>query len=414
MLLRLLRQTGQAGLLALATLLAACGGGGDPGTSTSTDSTGGQASSGLGQLAISLTDSQGCDYRSVWVTVEQVRIHQNNTADDGDGGWRELNLSPARRVDLLALRNGVFVDLGTVQLPTGKYTQVRLVLADNGSQLPYANQLDLGDGTAVALKTPSAQQSGLKLKVEVNVEPGQIGKLVLDFDPCRSVVKAGNSGRYNLKPVIRAYVNPTNDIEGYTVPGAIVSAQQGGVSLKSSTADAQGKFVLWPVDAGLYDVVITGVGLPNAVLVGVQVTGGRTTVSTASTPLRPVALEPNAPFRLVSGAVTVNSLGVNLIDADLRALQSVGTYPNSAMPLVLEAAATQANAEFGTYGFSLPTAAPQRAVWQAGFTAYTFTQEASQAGLYTIEARAAGFAVPELNGADIRLENDADVDFVFP
>jgi hypothetical protein len=73
MLFRLLRQTGQAGLLALATLLVACGGGSDPGTSTSTGSTGstgGQSSSGVGQLAISLTDSQGCDYRSVWVTVE--------------------------------------------------------------------------------------------------------------------------------------------------------------------------------------------------------------------------------------------------------------------------------------------------------------------------------------------------------
>jgi hypothetical protein len=414
MFLRLLRQAGQAGLLALAALLGACGGGSDSGNSTSAGSTGGQTPSGLGQLAISLTDSQGCDYKSVWVTVEQVRMHQSDTADDGDGGWRELNLSPARRVDLLELRNGVSVDLGTVQLPAGKYTQVRLVLAANGSAAPYANQLDLDDGTPVALKTPSAQQSGLKLKVEVHVEPGQTGKLVLDFDPCRSVVKAGNSGRYNLKPVIRAYVNPTNDIEGYTVPGAIVSAQQGGVGIKSTTADAQGKFVLWPVDAGSYDVVITGPELPNAVLTGVQVTGGRTTVSTASTPLLPAPLEPNPPFPLVSGTVMVNSLGINLIDANLRALQTVGTYRNSALPLVIEAATTSADAESGAYGFSLPSAAPQRAVWQAGVTAYTFTQDASQAGLYTIEARAAGFALPKLNAADIRLANDRDVDFNFP
>ena len=413
MLLHYLRRAGQAGLFALATLLAACGGGTDP-VSGSGNSTGGQSSSSsLGQLAISLTDSQGCDYKSVWVTVEQVRIHQSSTADDGGGGWRDLNLSPARRVDLLALRNGVFVDLGTIeQLPAGKYTQVRLVLAENGNKAPFANQLDLADGTPVALKTPSAQQSGLKLKVDVNVEPGGIGKLVLDFDPCRSVVKAGNSGRYNLKPVIRAYVNPTNDIEGYTVPGAIVSAQQGGVSLKSTTADTTGKFVLWPVDAGSYDVVVTGAGLPNLVLTGVQVIEGRVTVSTVITPLLPVPTVPTPPFGLVSGTVTVNSIGTNLIDADLRALQTVGNYPNSLLPLVIEAATTSADADLGTYAFSLPSAAPQRAVWEAGVTKYDFTPVAGQAGLYTVEARAAGFASPKFETADLSVANP--VDFTFP
>jgi len=408
MIVHFLRRAGQAGLLACFALLAACGGGSDAGTSAPTGSPGASTSSGLGQLAISLTDSQGCDYRSVWVTVEQVRIHQNDTAGDGDGGWRELNLSPARRVDLLALRNGVFVDLGTLQLPAGKYTQVRLVLADNGSQAPYANQLDLGDGTPVALKTPSAQQSGLKLKVEVNVEPGGIGKLVLDFDPCRSVVKAGNSGRYNLKPVIRAYVNPTNDIEGYTLPGAIVSAQQGGVSIKSTTADASGKFVLWPVDPGSYDLVITGTGLANTVLAGVQVTTGRTTVSAALTRLLPGA---SPTLRSVMGTVSTTKP----IDADLRALQSVGTYPNSLTPLVIEAAATPADAESGAYGFTLPTAAPLRAVWQAGITAYIFSPVEDQAGRYAIEARAAGFVQPKFSPTiDISQSDAAGVDFFFP
>lgn len=405
MLHRFLRRAGQAGLLALGTLFAACGGGGDSGTSS------GGSGSGVGQLAIGLTDSQGCSYRSVWVTVEQVRIHQSSSAGDDDGGWRELTLSPARRVDLLTLRNGVFVDLGTLQLPAGKYTAVHLVLAENGNQAPFANQLDLGDGTPVALKTPSAQQSGLKLKVEVKVESGQIGRLVLDFDPCRSVVQAGKSGRWNLKPVVRAYVDPTNDIEGYTVPGAIVSAQQAGVGIKSTTADAQGRFVLWPVDAGSYEVVVTGPGLANAVLTGVQVSAGRTTVSTAGTPLLP---GPSPIFRQVSGEVTVDALGSNLIDAALRALQNAGSYPNSALPLVIEAAATPANAESGSYAFALPAAAPQRAVWQSGVTAYSFAPVGDAAGLYTVEARAAGFVSPQLAPADIRVADDTDVDFVFP
>ena len=409
MIVRLLRRAGQASLLAIATMLAACGGGGDSGSPTSG---GTQTTSGIGQLAIRLTDSQGCDYRSVWVTVEQVRIHQSATAGDSESGWRGLTLSPAKRVDLLTLRNGVFVDLGTMPLPAGKYSQVRMVLADNGGgPPPFANQLDLADGSPVALSTPSAQQSGLKLNVDVNIQLGQLGELVLDFDPCKSVVKAGKSGRYNLKPVIQAHVNPANDIEGYTLPGAVVSAQQGGIGIKSTTADDRGRFVLWPVGMGTYDVVITRPGLTNAVLAGVQVTGGQTVVSTATTPLLP----PASPiFRQVSGTVKITNLGVNLIDADLRALQTVGTYPGSATPLLIEAATTMADADFGTYAFSLPTASPERAFWQTGVTAYSFAPVDGQAGLYTIEARAASFALPKYAYPSLILGDAPNTDFVFP
>jgi hypothetical protein len=409
MTLRLLRRAGQAGLLAFAALLAACGGGGDSGTPP--PSTGGSDSNALGQLAVRLTDSQGCDYRSVWVSVEQLRIHQSDSAADGDGGWRELTLSPARRVDLLTLRNGVFVDLGTLPLPAGKYSQFRLVLASNGTQLPYANQLDLADGTPVALKTPSAQQSGLKLQVQVNVQPGEIGQLVLDFDPCRSVVRAGNSGRYNLKPVIRAHVDPTGDIEGYTLPGAVVSAQQDGAGIKSTTADAQGRFVLWPVDAGRYDLVINGPGLANSVLAGVQVATSRTVVSTAGTPLLPA---PSPDFRQVSGTVTVAGAAAAAVDAELRGLQTVGTYPGSAAPLWIEAATTRANAELGSYALSLPVAPPQRAFWQAGVTAYSFAAAGEPAGRFAIEARAAGFAQPKAAGVSIAQSSAPNTDFVFP
>ena len=31
---------------------------------------------------------------------------------------------------------------------------------------------------------------------------GQLADMVLDFDACRSIVQAGKSGNYNLKPVV--------------------------------------------------------------------------------------------------------------------------------------------------------------------------------------------------------------------
>ena len=40
------------------------------------------------------------------------------------------------------------------------------------------------------------------MPVQIDVAPGQMADFVLDFDACKSVVTAGNSGRYNLKPVV--------------------------------------------------------------------------------------------------------------------------------------------------------------------------------------------------------------------
>jgi hypothetical protein len=391
-----------AGLLAFATLLAACGGGGD-GTSTAN-----------GQLRIRLTDSQSCNYESVFVTVTEVRVSQSSTASDSDlAAWVPLTLSPARQVDLMTLRNGVFEDLGTLPLPAGTYHQVRLVLASNGAKgasAPYANYLTLPDASSapIALSTPSAQQSGLKLNVHATVDPGQLAELTLDFDPCKSVVKAGNSGKYNLKPVVTAYTKAVNDIEGYTVAGALVSAQQAGVSLKSTTADAQGRFVLWPVSTGKYDVVITAPAYATAVLEDVVVGSGVNAISAQATPLAP-ALAASAPASL-SGTVTVT--GVTDVYATTRALQYLGTKPIevAAMPTALD----------GTYAFTLPTAAPGRATWVSGTTSYTFTAFNDAAGLYRVEALADGFALPKLNpvladpAIDLKIGDATGVNFVFP
>lgn len=48
--------------------------------------------------------------------------------------------------------------------------------------------------------TPSGQQSGLKMNVNLPVPAGQVADFAIDFDACKSFVKAGNSGKYLLKP----------------------------------------------------------------------------------------------------------------------------------------------------------------------------------------------------------------------
>jgi hypothetical protein len=91
--------------------------------------------------------------------------------------------------------------LGQAQVPAGEYAEIRLILAPNTGPEP-ANYYTLSSdpGTKIALKTPSAQQSGLKLKGHFTVEPDVINSIVLDFDPQQAIVVAGNSGKSLLKP----------------------------------------------------------------------------------------------------------------------------------------------------------------------------------------------------------------------
>ena len=106
------------GATGLAVVLTACGGGGGTGSASE------------GTLRVALTDAPSC-YAHVWVTVEKVRVHQSAGAADTDGGWTDLTLVPARRIDLTERTNGVLEELGTMPLAAGSYSQVRLVLASN-------------------------------------------------------------------------------------------------------------------------------------------------------------------------------------------------------------------------------------------------------------------------------------------
>src|SRR5687768_18462434 len=95
-----------AAAMVAATLLAAgCGGGGIGGT--------GQQS---GTMRASITDAPSC-YEAVNVTVQKVRVHQSAGAGDGDAGWSEIVLSPAKRIELVPLTNGVLEALGQTSLP---------------------------------------------------------------------------------------------------------------------------------------------------------------------------------------------------------------------------------------------------------------------------------------------------------
>jgi len=353
-----------------AALVAACGGGG-------TDS-------GTGTLRLALTDAPACGYDAVNVTVEKVRVHRSASAGETDAGWAEIVLSPARRVNLLTLTNGALEELGQTPLPAGTYTQMRLVLARNDAANPLANSVLPTGGTEVALTTPSAQQSGLKLNVNITVQPDQLADFVIDFDACKSVVKRGNSGQYNLKPVLAVLprLAPAGArVVGYLAPsmaGASVSVQVAGVPQRATVPDpASGRFDLYPVPPGTYDLVISGAGRVTAVMTGVPVVADAYAYVNASA--SPIDLPAGAP-RTLSGSLTANA-PVAPTGAGVRALQSFTGGPTvevAALPVDLPGA--------GTYALGLASAAPVKTAWVAGATAVAFAADPAAAGLYTIEA----------------------------
>ncbi len=374
-----LLQPGALAAVAAAAILAACGGGGS------------SSSSAAGQLRVAITDAPACGYDQVNVTVEKVRVHKSSTAADGDSGWSELVLNPARKLNLLDLTNGVLVDLGQTELPAGSYTQLRLQLAGNGANAPYANSLVLsgGDGSEIPMDTPSAQQSGLKMNLNLTVQPNELADVVLDFDACKSVVKRGNSGRYNLKPVVSVLPRVRLDAlvaEGYVasgiaLPGTSVSLQQGGVPVRSTVPASDGRFVLYPVPAGSYDLVVSAAGRVTAVMTGVPISAtSRTYATPAGTAIDP----PSGAARSASGTVGISgSTTVPL--ALVRATQVVG-------PATVERGAVNADAVTGAFTLDLAAGSPVFTAYSASATTLSFAADATNAGKYKLVAASEGKA----------------------
>ena len=363
-----------------ALALVACGGGGDAAAPVA-GGPGGSGTGGAGTLRVALTDAPACGYDHVYITVDRVRVHASSTASDSDSGWSEVVLNPAQRIDLLALTNGVLAELGQTPLPAGQYTQVRLVLRPNGAGTPANAVVPTASGAEIPLDTPSATQSGLKLIHPFTVQANTMADLVLDFDACRSVVRRGNSGRYNLKPVIAVLPRTTTAIVGTVDPllaGVTVSAQKGGAVVRSTTPNAVGEFVLSGLDAAQtpFDVVFTANGRASAVIAAVPVSGSATT--RVSTTAAPITL-PTSPMGVAKGKVLPLDVG-----SAVRALQAVGTVPK------VEVGHDNADAVTGEYTLSLPRDAARLAAYSTTLP-LVFAPQNATAAAYTLEAFATGY-----------------------
>jgi hypothetical protein len=220
------------------------------------------------RLEIRLTDAPG-DYQEVNIDIQGIEI---NSEENSSEGWKSIETKKGI-YNLLALSNGLDTLLSSVELPSGKVSQIRLILGNN-------NTVKI-DGVTIPLTTPSAQQSGLKLNLHATLTEGITYKVLLDFDAARSIVHT-EGGKFNLKPVIRSVAEAQSGaIKGLISPAESMPAVFAIVAsdtIATAYADSTGNFLLRGISPGTYTISINPKeGFNGSEKTGVIVTLGNVT-----------------------------------------------------------------------------------------------------------------------------------------
>jgi hypothetical protein len=284
--------------------LPACGGGG--------------GATATGVATVSLTDAPG-DFDHVWITVKDIWFHTSNAAGPGDAGWFKFPLATPVTVDLLTLSNGTVGNpiWGNITLPVGNYQQIRLILAGtedpltgsaSGLGLQYNNEVEIS-AAEYPLGIPDARH-GIRLLGAFQITDGGTLRLAIDFDAGHDVVDIQRTANnvtiteYILKPrlaycdlddagAIVSSITPTSAIPNARFVFKAEQLSDDGtyhVVKRSTMADpTTGKFVLYPLKPGTYDIVMRGIGYRTVIIKGVPVTQG-TMPALNPTTISPIAM----------------------------------------------------------------------------------------------------------------------------
>lgn len=260
--------------LIAALLLSACSGGG--GATTPPAATGGGTGGGnaASYLSASLVDGP---FRTSSGTVTAVNIAVAKVEAVGDGGVTTIaTYSPSKQINLLDYQTNA-LDLGSASIPAGQYNQLRFVLDTSSAN----NTSVVISGTTYPLTIPSATTggfggststdsgdgagtSGIKVKVGLNAQAGQTYSYIIDFNAAESIVSAGSSGKWLMKPVLvaTAQASSSGSTGGTSISGTVknnagaavsnaeVDAQQNGTTVNSGVTDASGNFQINALTAG--------------------------------------------------------------------------------------------------------------------------------------------------------------------
>jgi len=181
---------------------------------------------GTGELALFIADAPVNEIDEVNVTLDSVEVNREGESwktiqdfSDEDNGRKTFNLLDLRFDEEL---------LGQEMLPTGNYTQIRLIVVANEDK--ENSSAEIGESYVsfkddekddINLFIPSGEQTGLKIHHDFLIEEDIITRLLLDND-VREILntKPENADRgYILRPTAIEVIdkNVSGEIEGQVV-----------------------------------------------------------------------------------------------------------------------------------------------------------------------------------------------------
>src|SRR5438067_939524 len=160
-----------------------------------------------------ITDSPFPYYRVARVDLYIVSVSASISPDTSAGNSSFVTLAtPNRRINVLALQNGLHDQLGAVTLPTGTITAVRMVIDTDSSSLTLKSGAVLTGKTTPGIQwQSSAGRPALNAIVDDLITvPEEGGLVVIDYDvgeafiPPQVIDPASTDSGFIFSPVMRA------------------------------------------------------------------------------------------------------------------------------------------------------------------------------------------------------------------
>jgi len=164
--------------------------------------------SGSGQMQLSVSDAPVDGAQSVVVKFTGVELLPNS------GPAVDITFSTPKVIDLLTQSGTASAVLFNQPIPTGSYSQIRLMVVADGD--PNNSYIVMSDGTTHGLQVPSGSETGLKLVSGFMVPSSGVVDYTVDFDLRQAVIcPPGQAPACMLKPVERLVDNSTvGNIQG--------------------------------------------------------------------------------------------------------------------------------------------------------------------------------------------------------
>lgn len=233
-----------ATLAILPTLLAAC-----------TDD-GVEPGSRAGETRIVLTDAPFPYDRVARVDIHVVSVSGSLSADTSGAGQFITLATPDRRINVLELQNGTVAQLGSLKLPEGAITAVRMVIDTDRSSITLKDGRVLtGSSTpGIAWQSSAGRPTLNALIHEQILVPDSGGVAVVDFDVGKSFITpqeidpASTDSGFVFSPVLRAAdANRTGSIAGTVRAGSASGTPVAGASLRLYLGRPTDPENTWPV-----------------------------------------------------------------------------------------------------------------------------------------------------------------------